>query len=618
MTNDKKPSKLGSLLHAALNAVLEHWIIALLSVLILSALAFVVFYAADADARAAQWFAQMFWVRTLFPNGWNLLMAGPLAFVIGAAGFYALYRALRPEPRHTESYIDERGLYQVRIVEAVDPLKRHMVRIAALVAAIATFAYMFLAIIVNVPAKGASYNSATTLVVEDLTKLPPTLANVRNLHKLNDPACDLVAVNNGNRTCVKQGKIDNQWVNRNVSVEGAKTVLSRNASNDNNADLLEDTLSLVRKGDTTAWSGVMDGKNAVPIKGVSEWSGKYGELPNTCTFHGDFELNKAFNGAWGTNLADDVAAHYPGLLYDLSDMWGYCKGTDSTTAEPIIVIPMTKQVGTGRSYMATRRFAGLLTIQGSPSGRPKYSFDATPKAESYPGPIYPASLAAQQRKALDMQAGLIANWTKGFGYQTISIAANADNPSEYQLVSAKDGRNYWVTPLSPRGSRTQNVIAYAVVPADSAKAGELNPLMTYVLNGDVHDSRIANLQTMVQNVTSAVNREESNFTTSGGSIKEFLPVTGNMWQVYAERGGLVKYKIDVKTDGTIVSVEALERENANTSQGSASNPAGPAPAPAPAVSGVACGKSVQDMSNAELTDCIKAAADEAGRRMNTK
>lgn len=572
--------------------------VAVVIVALVALFAFFIGFWADADARLMRWFIQNVWIGLLFPNGWNLLMVGPIAMAIGATIFFLLRWFLQPD---TQSFgygytHDERKRIMAERDAAI--AKRRGVRTTALVLAVVSLVYMLVATGVNIPAKGASYNYATTLVVDDITKLPPTLANLGGTHRSSDPNCDLIATNNGNRACIKQGNMDTEWVNRNVSVEGAKTVIGRNAASDNNADMMEETLSLVRKGSASVWTGVIDGKNAVPIKGIAEWSGAYGEQPNLCTFSGSHDLRKAFNGQWGTNLADDIAAHYPGMLYDSSDIWGYCKGSDYATAEPVLVVPMTKQVGTGRSYLTTLRFAGLLTIQGSSTGDPKYSFDAAPKTEDYPGPIYPASLAAHQRAALDMQGGLLTNWFKGFGYQPMTIDTNAANPSEYQLVSAKDGRNYWVTPMSARGSKSQNVIAYTVIPADVAMVGQLNPMTTYVLNGDVHDSRIANLQTMVQNVTSALNREEPNFTGSGGSIKEFLPVKDDLWQVYAERGGLVKYKIEVHTDGKVAAVIPLERADTQPVAGS-----------------VACGKPVTGMSNAELAACIKAAADEAEHRM---
>jgi hypothetical protein len=540
------------------------------AVVLIIAYWFFIMYWANASSRIAQVIHLYFWEQLLFPNGWNLVLGSPLLYIVLAcvAGVVA-YKAA---PGRT--------------------------KVVALVAAPVLLVYSIVGLWVNIPAAGASFSQQTTIVVEDINNLPPTLSNLASsLEQSNDSACDRTAVNSGVPVCVKQGRVDLQWLNRNVSAAGATTVIGRNAASDNNADLLEQTIASIRKGDSSVWSGIIDGANQQPIKGVAEWSGQYGASTDICTFSGPFELNKAFQGRWGINLSDEIADKYPNYWFHDSDMWGYCKGNDAASAEPVIVIPMLKQAG--YQYRTTLQFAGVLVIEGSPTGDAKFTLDTDVQQGEYPGPVYPATLAAEQRGAANWAAGLQMNWFRSFGYMPTTIDTNVENPSEYQLVSKLDGKNYWVTPLSPNGSNSQNIIAYAVVPADVAVVGKLNPLTVYVLNGDSHDARVANLQMMEQNVVSAINRTEPSFTTSGGSIKEFLPVSSELWQVYAERGGLVKYKVEVKTDGTVVSVKTLETDGNAT----------------PSSTSKVCNKLPGEMNNAELTDCAKALAEESAKRM---
>jgi len=109
---------------------------------------------------------------------------------------------------------------------------------------------------------------------------------------------------------------------------------------------------------------------------------------------------------------------------------------------------------------------------------------------------------------------------------------------------------------------------------------------------------------METRVTDAVNRRQGAFFTgeddSKGQLVEFLPVSADKWQVYAERGGNVVYRINVSIDERI-QPEVLELVSQT-----------------PTTTEDACTKPRSQLSPEQLTDCIKKFADELGGRKSNK
>src|SRR6185436_13416809 len=114
-------------------------------------------------------------------------------------------------------------------------------------------------------------------------------------------------------------------------------------------------------------------------------------------------------------------------------------------------------------------------------GKAKLEYKSVVKADDYPGPVYPASLAARQRSQSAWAAGRENEDRNGFGYEPATAEAQAGNVSEYLLRNSVTGRLEWVTPLTLRHSSSELFVAYAVSPADEVRSGSLNQLSVYVL-----------------------------------------------------------------------------------------------------------------------------------------
>lgn len=412
---------------------------------------------------------------------------------------------------------------------------------------------------------GLSYSGGTTVVVESLDATPSMLRPLME-RATRTSAGEAQASVVGFNTRIIEQPIELNWETRPASAPGARQVIKANGDTDSNSMLLDDTIMFRSDG---KWSAIRDGLNGQHIVGVSEWDGVSARI-NTCRFDGVNELNYAFQGLWGRNLADLVAARYPDNQYEPSDMWGYC---DNGT--PTIVIPTYRKEGF--LLGVTRRPAGVLTIKGSPNGEPIMDLVTDVETGRFSGPVYPSTLAKEQRNAFDNAAGIDKNLVLGFGTEPSSVESQKSNPSEYLLKSVKDGRLYWVTPVRPNKGDSQRIIGYFVIPADEAKIGSLNANTAYFFADN--DRRTVDLQAMYANATNAINVQQPSFFSpvkgkdgkdvegSAGKLTEFLPTGEDRWQIFAERDGRVYYRVDMTTNQGIASqVVTLEQQQEQSSE----------------------------------------------------
>lgn len=543
-------------------------------------------------ALAACWFVFGYWwdnswrmwqdfhwsvvVGTFVPNGFNVFQATWVFYllvglvVIGIGAFFA--NAI------------ESALGGLTVVFGV------ILVIAAIVVAI-----------VAIPHKEASYAGKTTLVVEDLDKPPASLQFLMDsVQASSGEECDLVGTTRGITSCIVEEEIDLEWEPRPASATAARNKLVRASEGDTFSYVMTDTINYSKTAQGNYWSAIRDGKKKKPIDGVLTWDGTASN-PSKCEFAGDHELNYAFKGSWGTNLADLIAKEYHDHLYDQNDMWGYC-----VDGKPVIAIPTVKREG--YKHVATDRFGGLLLVTGSPSGEPVFELVENVSAGDYPGPVYPSSLAERQRDSFKMSAGVLDKWLRGFGMEASSVSSQMGNSSEFLLESAKDGRLYWVTPLKPAKGDSQRITTYSVIPADAATSGELNDQTMY-MHSDINE--MVDLPTMQDRVTNEINAKEPAFFGGdpAGRLAEFLPLTSDTWQVYAERGGTVVYRIQISTN------EALRPEVVKLS-GATGSPVdtgnsddGQEGAPT-----LNCSSDAAAMAVIDLSECMKMYSDELARR----
>lgn len=468
--------------------------------------------------------------------------------------------------------------------------------VVLVVAAVLSTAYTFTGFWNNDKDGARSYADSTSFVVEDVNKLPASLNPlVKGGSRSADGAPCLFSTEHDVPSCVIQGKLPSNWDSRSASLTGADIVMSRTSGAVANTEIMKETLTYVN--DSSSWTAIRNGVNKQPLNGIVSWDGS--NSPQTCRFDGKYALNYAFGGQWGQNLSDTLAKDYPGLLYSGDDVWGYCKGDgEITKREPVIVIPVTEQQSYGRR--TTLRSAGVLTIVGSPSGEPVISHRTSVKAGEFPGPVYPLTLVAQQREMIQWTAGRANKNRLNFGYEPSDVAAQNGNNSEYLLRDKDSGRLFWVTPLKPRSTDSQLLVAYSITPADEAGTGTLNEQKVYVLPDE--DPRIVNVDDMEARVGEAIRNSNPGFFTGEkpGKISEFLPVTDTTWQAFAELNGRVVFRVVIPTDSKVTpTVQTLDSTGTTP----------------PASQTSVCTKPQGELSDQELADCISQFAKElAGRK----
>jgi hypothetical protein len=530
----------------------------------------IVGYWMDADDRFWQWLTETFWGRGHWPNGWNLFGATPWAYLVLAvvAGVVA-FAIFRPSDRYGEGG------------------KRLGSTIVGLVALVLLWACPF-TLIVGADDRSDSWAGETRFVVADPAQLPTSLRRVDSQY-------------------IEQGAFSQSWEPRVASATGANTVISRSSESDSGTTLLNDTLTYTY-GQNPGWTAIRDGRKQQPLFGVAFWPGQ-GNV-ETCRFTGEFSINKAFHGRMGKSLLDELAAFNKSLFFEEQDMWGFCQpaGDPSTVTDdqPIIVVPVKTWDGAGNR--STWYSAGVLVITGSPSGDVVIEHVKNVEPGQYPGPVYPVSLAAEQREETQFMAGKWNKWFRDFGFETTRAESQAGNSSEFLLRSTVDGRLYWVTPLTARSSDSQIVSAYSLIPADEATFDEVNDLRVYVLQAE--DPRLVNFDDLEARVRQAISSENPGFFGAGGTLVEFLPLDDSSWQVYAELGGRVVYRITVPMDSRIspvvTSLDGIDEAAVEDAQPGSTDQGDPA--------GSSCAADLSSLDNEQLLSCLSAIADELDRR----
>ncbi|MFJ8622307.1 hypothetical protein ACIRD3_05615 [Kitasatospora sp. NPDC093550] len=317
------------------------------------------------------------------------------------------------------------------------------------------------------------------------------------------------------------------------------------------------------------WTAVLDGSGEQPMEGIAVWDGRSNSVA-TCAFRGDHAFDRAFAGTGAVSLRNLLAERFPGLVYSDQDIWGYCDGDDPRTAQPVVVISVARQIGWRQRTVSEP--AGVLVLRGSPDGRPNATYRAEVAPGDLPGGVYPASVVRDQIHEVQWLGGRGAKDDRGFGYSHTSASTNAGNPGEFLLRSKADGHLYYVTPLVPRESSSQLVVAFAVVQADRAGGG-LNDLHVYV-RGD--DGPSVNLDVLASRMVSYM-AQQTSITISagqGGALQEIVPFGRDMWRGFVDFNGQTQDYIDLSGDATVTP-------NLVSLNGNITAPGGGQPAPAP-------------------------------------
>lgn len=431
------------------------------------------------------------------------------------------------------------------------------------------------------------YNRATTFYVPDISDAPNSIQRLTGgATQSTGEECDLVGSADV-PSCIREGTLDMAgWDPRVGSLSGATYALARSTGDRQKVSLNEDTMAYLN-GESPRWSGILDGSGSQQaLGGVAEWEGE-GEA-SQCLFEGEFATGEAFGGNRRNSLNNLLAERFPALRFSISDVWGYCDGD-----EPIVVVPMTRQVRTASRTVDTA--GGLVTVRGD-NGQTQLTYIASAEPGDFPGPVYPASMVVEQRNQMEWAAGRKSKESYGFGYEPATSEVQEGNVSEYLLRNATTGRLEWVTPLTLHNSSSELFVAYAVSPADEVSSGDLNRLDVYVLADD--DPRRVNIDNLEADALNYFVENVGTFRSNGGKLVEFVPVDGDIWRAFGELNGRVVYRLDISANNSISPrLVSLSPED-----------------PSESVDNAACGEPVSGLTPAQLVGCIQQMADELEAR----
>jgi hypothetical protein len=439
---------------------------------------------------------------------------------------------------------------------------------------------------------GAYYNASVRFVVPNPHRVPSQLRLLVTDSGTHTGSGTCRYVRTGDvPACVTAGTLPTDWVARNSSAEAAANKLEKASVGGSNTYVMGDSLTYLYQGDGR-WSAIRDGKNRQPLDAVVEWNGA--GATTECRFEGRYAIKGSFQGSWSQNLPSAIVKRFPGLYFDLGDVWGYCKGR-----EPVVVLPVTRQVAYHNRMVMTS--AGVLTITGD-HGHAHLVHTADVRAGDLPGPAYPTSLTEAARDDSRWAAGRASMSRSSFGFKPTTATSQYGNVSEYLLQNPTTHRLYWVTPLTPRGSDSQQFVAWAITPADYTDDGRLNTTKIYVLPDN--SPKIINLIDLEARAKQALSATNPGFFSAGGRIVEFLPVNAGKWQAYGELNNRVNYRLDIPTSSQ-AQTQVFDLSAGSTST---SGPPG---------TGV-CGKDPTMLTDDQLALCIKEFGDELARRAGGK
>ena len=417
----------------------------------------------------------------------------------------------------------------------------------------------------------------------------------------------------------------NTWLKRNSSYDGAKQSLNNKTGSSPGSDIFDDTITYVygnakdatggNVADNDRWSAVLDGsKNVNPTIGVAEWRGGQ-NVAHVCRFdtspNGSYRFTRAFHGGHMNSLTNVLALKYPDLVYQDEDIAGYCDSAD----RPVIVISVTRKVGwrAGTELMP----AGILDLRGSPSGEPVITYKPVVGPGEYPVPVYPLSIARQQRETLNWIAGRGNLDGAGFGFEPSTFSSQAGNNGEYVLRNKLTGSIVAYTPLTALNSKSQRYINVDEIGVDSVHDGQLNPLSSYFQD----DTDVAVDPQGLDSLAQLIIRRsptQSNFISSGGKMLEYVPTGPNTFRGYGEdKNGVTVLYVDLvvgqSPKATVVSLDAntgreigSELVELNATDLQTVVPGTNTPSPTGSTTAVCAGKDARTASTDELRACLRA------------
>ncbi|MDD9347173.1 hypothetical protein [Mumia sp.] len=335
----------------------------------------------------------------------------------------------------------------------------------------------------------------------------------------------------------------------------------------------------------------------VPRKG---WNKGYAKVVSrdtdgeytSCAFD-DEHSGVKFGGKFSHNLGRaitgqviDTWGRFAPVVWDESDMFGLCDGDGAR-----IVVPLTRWSGHWASHQVP---AGVAIVETDGSVR----VDKT--AKGIDGPVYPISLAAEQREST-RAAGSFWDYVRhrsGYADSDAVGEAGAANTGEFALVRAKGGMDY-VTPLtraSSDRSGSQSIVGVSTIAADRTEPGRLATLTVHKVPAESGlRGRISKTLTNFQNVSVLATRK--------ATMLEVVPTSADMWvaTLGMEAADVISpaYRIEIPSEGE-ACLKALDGRTIQCGAQAGVDGNGAGPVLAPSDGADPSGGALADRSDAEL------------------
>lgn len=256
-----------------------------------------------------------------------------------------------------------------------------------------------------------------------------------------------------------------------------------------------------------------------------------------CTFSEDANLR--LSNFWWNSLDLEIARKTsPSTTWDSEDMTASCEN-----GVPMVRIPLTRLKGVVFPHPVS---GGVAEYDGK-TGELRI-------LDAYDGelPLYPMSLATQQREAL-RASGSILDWVfHRSGWQDTGDDKddpNGDNRSEFSLYDNGDKTAEYVTPLTPRGS-SSSIVAVGTIRSNHTQAGGVNPYSVHMFPDGM--SRQANSAVAASITGNAL----SGYKAQGLTVFEIVPGAKGQWTATIGKSQSILYHADISLDGSITLTDA--------------------------------------------------------------
>lgn len=289
-------------------------------------------------------------------------------------------------------------------------------------------------------------------------------------------------------------------------------------------------------------------------------------------------------------------------LLEASDAIAICAAKD----EPVLYVPLTKLDGGLFPHRVPAGVAiyngktGVLTIEENLSKAPV--------------PVYPLSLAADQREALVAGNGLIDFVWKRAGFETTSKDKddpNAGNNTEFAMKSASsDDQGVYVTPLTPRGS-SSSIVGLSTIDSNTVESGKLNALGIHRYEeGKTRDANSTVSATIVSTVLEG-------YKANGLTVFEVVPSKDGTWTASIGKNQSILYRANIAADGHTVKLTDASGSESKGDLGDPSSAEAGKPTDG-ATTVPSTGKPVSEMSPDELKALADSITSELAKRASSK